>query len=397
MKAKQWFNLHAWAGLLVGSLLLITCLSGTLATLSHEIEYLSDSKFRALSHSPNTDFAAIENTLAQRYPGSQIISILRHQQPYLATEVSLKWQQQFLFVYVDGATGQWLCEGQWGRVSRFLRNWHMNLSMGWTGKLIVTSLAILLVILVVTSPIVYRQWWRHFLKKPRQLKTTNRSSWADWHKLLGLWSYWFIVVMAITGVWYLVEHTLQTAKIDHYITPPAEVTDLQTDVAHPPAISAMVNAAQSAFPSLHIRAIQYPSKANKPVLVLGDNDDILVRLRANKVYLDPASADVLAIQKAADLPIVARIKDTADPLHFGNFAGLGTKLIWAVFGCLMTCICMAGLYMNWLRVKRKQPSLLQWFGIMGAVSVLLVCCSLLLTTQTFSVRQAPAKLYSPVL
>ena len=321
MKAKQWFNLHAWAGLLVGSLLLITCLSGTLATLSHEIEYLSDSKFRALSHSPNTDFAAIENTLAQRYPGSQIISILRHQQ----------------------------------------------------------------------------QWWRHFLKKPRQLKTTNRSSWADWHKLLGLWSYWFIVVMAITGVWYLVEHTLQTAKIDHYITPPAEVTDLQTDVAHPPAISAMVNAAQSAFPSLHIRAIQYPSKANKPVLVLGDNDDILVRLRANKVYLDPASADVLAIQKAADLPIVARIKDTADPLHFGNFAGLGTKLIWAVFGCLMTCICMAGLYMNWLRVKRKQPSLLQWFGIMGAVSVLLVCCSLLLTTQTFSVRQAPAKLYSPVL
>jgi len=70
--------------------------------------------------------------------------------------VSLKWQQQFLFVYVDGATGQWLGEGQWGRVSRFLRNWHMNLSMGWTGKLIVTSLAILLVILVFTSPIVYR-------------------------------------------------------------------------------------------------------------------------------------------------------------------------------------------------------------------------------------------------
>ena len=51
--------------------------------------------------------------------------------------------------------------------------------------------------------------------------------------------------------------------------------------------------------------------------ITGDNDDILVRLRANKVYLDPASADVLAIQKAANLPLVARIKDTADP-HNAN-------------------------------------------------------------------------------
>ncbi|MGO2128216.1 MAG: PepSY-associated TM helix domain-containing protein [Pseudoalteromonas prydzensis] len=397
MKAKQWFNLHAWAGLFVGILLLITCLSGTLATLSHEIEYLSDTQFRALTHTSSTDFVAIENTLAQRYPGGQVISIMRHQQPYLATEVSLKWQQQFLFVYVDGATGQWLGEGQWGRVSRFLRNWHMNLSMGWTGKLIVTSLAIVLVILVFTSPIVYRQWWRHFLKKPRQLQTTNRSSWADWHKLLGLWSYWFIVVMAITGVWYLVEHGLQTAKIAHYVTPPATVAQLQSNAEQPLATSTMIGAAQQTFPSLLIRAIQYPTKANKPVVVLGDNDDILVRLRANKVYLDAASAQVLAVQKAAELPLLARIKDTADPLHFGNFAGLGTKLIWAVFGFLMTCICMAGLYMNWLRVKRKQPSLLKWFGVIGVASMLLIGYSLLLTVQTFSVRQAPPTVYSPVL
>ncbi|TMN70597.1 hypothetical protein CWB85_14870 [Pseudoalteromonas sp. S1727] len=51
----------------------------------------------------------------------------------------------------------------------------------------------------------------------------------------------------------------------------------------------------------------------------------------------------------------------------------------------------AGFYMNWLRVKRTQPSLLKWFGIMGAVSILL------LTTQTFSIGQAPATVYSSVL
>ncbi|KKK91142.1 hypothetical protein LCGC14_2715940, partial [marine sediment metagenome] len=183
----------------------------------------------------------------------------------------------------------------------------------------------------------------------------------------------------------------------HYVTPPATVAQLQSNAEQPLATSTMIGAAQQAFPSLLIRAIQYPTKANKPVVVLGDNNDILVRLRANKVYLDAASAQVLAVQKAADLPFLARIKDTADPLHFGNFAGLGTKLIWALFGFLMTCICMAGLYMNWLRVKRKQPSLLKWFGVIGVVSMLLIGYSLLLTVQTFSVRQAPPTVYSPVL
>lgn len=397
MKAKQWFNLHAWAGLFLGILLTITCLSGTLAALSHEIEYLTNIQFRALDDTMTTDFTAIENTLVQRYPEGQVIRVMRHKQAYLATEVSLKWQQQFLFVYVDGATGEWLGEGQWGRLSRFLRNWHMNLSMGWVGKLIVTSLAILLLILVVTSPVVYKKWWLNFFKRPRQLHINNRSNWSDWHKLLGLWSYWFIVVMAVTGLWYLVEHGLQTAKVSHYIKTPAAVTQLQNNSQETITISEIIKTAKQAFPSLVIRAIQYPTKADKPIVVLGDNDDILVRLRSNKVYLHPSSAKAIAIQKAENLPVIARIKDTADPLHFGNFAGLGTKLIWALFGLLMTCICIAGLYMNWLRVKRKQPSLVKWFGIMGALSMVLICYSLILTAQSFSIRDAPGEVYSPML
>ncbi|WP_231659108.1 MULTISPECIES: PepSY-associated TM helix domain-containing protein [Pseudoalteromonas] len=104
---------------------------------------------------------------------------------------------------------------------------------------------------------------------------------------------------------------------------------------------------------MDIRYIRYGKKANQAVEVRGYNNDILLRLRANRVYLHPTTGVVLGIQKGENLPIIARIKDTADPLHFGNFAGIGTKLIWTIFGLAMSFISATGMYMSWLRVKRK--------------------------------------------
>lgn len=39
-----------------------------------------------------------------------------------------------------------------------------------------------------------------------------------------------------------------------------------------------------------------------------------------------------------------RIVHTVDPLHFGTFGGLATKIIWAVFGLLLTSLAVTGAY-----------------------------------------------------
>lgn len=398
MNAKSWFNLHSWAGLFVGVLLFVTCVSGTLATLSHELEYLTDAKYRALSSSASTNYQAIENTLNKHYPQAKLLYIQRHKQDYLATEAALKVGDSFRFVYLDAATGSLLGEGEWARISRFLRNWHMNLSMGWTGKLIVTSLSILLVILLASSFYVYRHWWQGFMKRPAMLCLGKRSSWSDWHKLLGLWSLWFIAVIAITGVWYLVEHGLQTAKVPHTVSAPQALSDFKKQTPRkgvlPISLTTAYKAAQHAFPSLDIRYIRYPNKVNQPIEVRGYNDDILLRLRANRVFLKPSSGEVLGLQKGEELKLLPRIKDTADPLHFGNFAGIGTKLIWGLFGALMSLVSAAGIYMSWLRVKRK-TTVVRWLGLSGGIVIGLVVASLLTTSLSFTERSVPNVVYSP--
>ena len=158
-----------------------------------------------------------------------------------------------------------------------------------------------------------------------------------------------------------------------------------------------MQAAQKARPELDIRALNYPLSDQAPAVVTGQDDTLLVRDRANRIYLHPVTADVLKIQKGGELKPVAYISDMADPLHFGNFAGLGVKLLYFVFGLGFSFLVAGGLWMHWLRTKRQQPELMRWLGWTGAVSSVIVVMALVLTSVQFSQRDADNLPLSPVL
>jgi uncharacterized iron-regulated membrane protein len=51
---------------------------------------------------------------------------------------------------------------------------------------------------------------------------------------------------------------------------------------------------------------------------------------------------VIGERVAGEMSAAERWVHTADPLHFGNFGGLATKLVWVVFGLLLTGLCVTG-------------------------------------------------------
>lgn len=330
MNGRSWFKLHSFAGFAFGLLMLLVCLTGTLAVVSHEIQYLSHQKYRALSERQGpVPWQVLEQNLAKAYPDYQISNVQVPEQWYLAGAVSLNKGSEFLFVYFDPASGALTGEGQWGTVSRFLRNIHMYLSLGSTGKIIVTSLSFLLLIILISSFYVYRQWWRKGFQLPSGAKVSGRTFWSDWHKWTGIWCWGFILLMFLTGLWYFTEHFLLKFKVEHYPKAPK----LEQAITHKAlSLTELMQAAQKARPELDIRALNYPLSDKAPVVVTGQDDTLLVRDRANRIYLHPVTAHVLKIQKGGDLKPVAYISDMADPLHFGNFAGFGVKLLYFVFG-----------------------------------------------------------------
>ena len=386
MTAKSWFKLHSFAGFAFGLLLLLVCFTGTLAVVSHEIQYLSHQKYRALSERQGpVPWQVLEQNLAKAYPDYQISNLNVPQQWYLAGSVSLNKGSEFLFVYFDPASGALTGEGQWGTVSRFLRNIHMYLSLGPTGKIVVTSLSFLLLIILVSSFYVYRQWWRKGFQLPSATKVSGRTFWSDWHKWTGVWCWGFILLMFLTGLWYFTEHFLLKFKVEHY--PKAPKLELVTAHYQALSLTELMQAAQKARPELDIRALNYPFSEKSAVVITGQDNSLLVRDRANRIYLDPVTAQVIHIQRAADLKVVAYIADMADPLHFGNFAGLAVKLLYFVFGLGFTFLVAGGVWMHWLRTKRQQPQLIRWLGWSGGLSSVLVIAALVVTSVQFSQRE----------
>jgi uncharacterized iron-regulated membrane protein len=73
--------------------------------------------------------------------------------------------------------------------------------------------------------------------------------------------------------------------------------------------------------------------------------------RGARVWLDARDGNVIDIRRAAEMHPLHRWIDTADPLHFGNFAELWSKTIWFVAGLGLSGLCLTGAY---LQAKRQQ-------------------------------------------
>jgi uncharacterized iron-regulated membrane protein len=77
----------------------------------------------------------------------------------------------------------------------------------------------------------------------------------------------------------------------------------------------------------------------------------LVRERTNAVFIDPLTGRIVGKRIAHQMGVGERIVHTADPLHFGNFGGIATKLIWVVFGLFLTGMAGSGAYIYAKRTK----------------------------------------------
>ena len=84
-------------------------------------------------------------------------------------------------------------------------------------------------------------------------------------------------------------------------------------------------------------------------MVYGRESGILVRDRANRIVVDPHNGRWLQQWATPDLTVHQRISEAADPLHFGTWAGLPGKLVYFLFGLILTSLSITGTYIYALR------------------------------------------------
>lgn len=370
MKRRRWFEVHSWLGVITGLLLFVICWSGTVAVLSHEIDWLLEPALRVDRDGPHASWGALEASVRRAYPGARVRTLNAPEMAGFAAQVWIDTPQQKLVrVFVDPQSAQVLGHSSYFNVQRFFRSLHMSLFDLWgIGYWIVSTLGFFLLASLIAPLLFYKRWWQRFFSF--RTGRGSRAFWSETHKLAGLWGWWFVLLMALTGAWWTFEYAdIKLGYPENSARPAAGVQGPAL------ALDALVARARAHWPALDIRQIHLPEDPDRRAIAFyGQTDAWVVRNRANRLYLDARSGDVVHRQTAQGLGWPARWIDTVDPLHFGNFAGLGVKLIWFVFGLALSGLCLTGAYLHAQRLNHHPQTRerVRWRGTGLALSVTVI-------------------------
>ncbi|PCK30944.1 PepSY-associated TM helix domain-containing protein [Pseudoalteromonas piscicida] len=379
MTIKKWFHWHSLSGVWCGLLLFLICWTGAFASISYELDWLFDNKVRAGNGVQKVDLASAYEKVKQTYPQARIGIAFAGQATNFAHDFVLRfpdgpWQH----VYVDPSTGRIQGKTSFLNTQRFFRDFHMhffNVFDHPVSYYLVLLFSIPLSLSIITALYLYRGWWRKLLSLHRTGDT--RAKVASLHKLSGVWSVWFAVVIALTSIWYLFEFIRmdlgdgKTAFSDVGMFAVHSLPELKPQDKPRLSVTALTAIVKKMRPSFEVKAIRY---SGGYFYVEGQSDEWLVRDRGNKVYLNPYSGTVVYSQTASSQGLYWRLSDTVDPLHFGNFAGMWVKILWCVFALLLAFLALSGTYMyikRQLKLRRKETVLGVKISLAFSVGLLL--------------------------
>jgi uncharacterized iron-regulated membrane protein len=360
---KLLFRLHGWLGLNLGLLLFVICLSGSIATLSYEIDRLLDPAQRVGSPPAKNaaadasyDWTAMHQAVARAFPDGQNLGVYAPGSAYASSTpgaaavsyVELPTGKR-LKVYLDPYTGAVQGHTSFFNAQRFFRSFHRRFFDGDRGITLIAFMGFPMLLLALSGLIYYKGWLKQLIRLRRD--KGERTFWADLHKGAGIWCLFFTLLIALTSIFYFVELGFIAAGRYEVLQeePLPQVADSSLHECGPqPALlpaGRYADSARAALPGLTVHTMRMPHRPGEAVYVDGQRGNPLTRDRANKVHLNPFTGAVLGVQRSSDLGVVPLLGDLADPLHFGYFGGLWTKVLWCALGLLLSFSILAGTYL----------------------------------------------------
>ena len=264
------------------------------------------------------------------------------------------------FLQIDPATAEIrrddVMEGYTFNVAYFLRQLHVRLLMGFWGRVFVGVFGVTLVLSVLTSLVIYREWLRSLLRVRRD--HGRRIFAMDVHKAIGLWTLAFNLLFGVTGA------VLGLENLYYRIWPPVPRSPALFATAPPLATpltpQGAVARVMARTPRFRPTSVDVPVEG--PILVRGDHPSVFIAEGASEYAVHRATGMVALVIDARRAPWPEFLYNLLDPLHFGYFgerlgmvAGYAIELLWVVVGLAPGVLAITGGVM-WLERQRRRTA-----------------------------------------
>ena len=358
---RLWSIVHRWTSLVATAFLLLLCLTGLPLIFHHEIDEALGYAPRLEKPSrpqPRANIDDIAKAALADHPGMVL--------QYVAWD---RDDRDIVVAYVNHAVNGKPDDAVLAGYSAFsarklgavgtgpmlvVLKLHTDMYAGRVGKLFLGGMGLLFLIAIVSGIVLYWPFTRRLRFATIRTRASRRISWLDWHNLIGIVTVAWAVVVGSTGVintW--AELLLDQWRAD---TLASMVVPYQGKPApaHLASLDLVLSKASAAAPGMEPDFIAFPgtpftSTHHFAVFMRGDTP--LTSRLLKPILLDGETGEVVSTK---ELPVYLKALFVSQPLHFGDYAGMPLKVIWALLDAVTIVVIGSGLYLWIARLSRKR-------------------------------------------
>ncbi|MEO0435621.1 MAG: PepSY-associated TM helix domain-containing protein [Pseudomonadota bacterium] len=381
--AKRVLALHGWSGTLLGLLLYVVIITGTISVFAAELGQWAagreqaaaplapplDSRLRELASSVDTKYQ--EELFV--YPMSDgAISAFFHAHVEKDSGQVAEKGVRFMLAPDDGSVLQRdegfadeLPDYAPSALAHFITELHINLHAPQPWGLFATGLlGLSMLIAVISGILLHKHLIKELLVNPR--KNNFLLNRRDRHVLAGTWSLPFGFLLAFTGTFYSFAGSVtlpvvayvafggdQEKMIEALIASDLADSDTPAEIGNLDAMIADSMARSGAAPSYLF--IQKWGRQDALVQIQNNVDE--EKLTGQLHRYAGATGEHLGLKPlVGNEPSIGNtVLALVAPLHFGNFAGLLSKIVWFSLGIAMCYVTLTGLQL-WTARRADDPT-----------------------------------------
>lgn len=353
---KRFWQLHSWLGLIFGLGLLLIGVTGSLLVFREELEIVVHPDVIRLDQ-PATNRLPFDRLLAdanRQLPGYEITGWVVRPDPekrladvlWVVPHGSIEWQ----FATLDPSSGQLVASPRESHdaITGWLLDLHYTFFADHVGMIITAVFATGLCLLGVTGVWLYRDFWKNFFTL--RWGRSARIFFSDVHKMVGISSVAFNVLLGFTGAYWNFTHVIGE-ELQNLPEPGPMERRLYSDTL---SIDAIVADAARRLPGYRANYISLPWMEGVDATLYGSFPDAgpLRGPYGTHVAYDAQNG---AHKSTFDLRTAgawAQCVDAFTPLHFGTFGGLPVRILWCLGGLAPGVLAVSG-FVIWRQRRKK--------------------------------------------
>ncbi len=363
---KYWYKIHKWTSLICAIFLLSMCASALPLIFGREMAAFNQVSVPTPSEVSLVDLTKLSvgkqaEAVLERYPGYNLrVVYLDHERH--RNIFSLRSQDKgYEYARLDLSTGQFIERSneqvRYEIIPKFIEfayRMHVDMYLGSFGRYLFGTMCGLSVIALISGIWLYAPFMKN-ISFGTIRSSHRRIYWMDWHKLLGITTLSWAVLLSLSGFIFIFSDPIHNAWnegihkefLTAYQGKPFPVQRISIDEA--------LEAAQAAVTDRRITGIEVPQEDGKmrwhyTVRTQGQG----LAAHFNKpVWVDASTGQVTAVIQQ---PWYIQTLSMATPVHFSNHDTLPLKILWFITDALTCIMIITGIYAWFVKCRPNKSN-----------------------------------------